>query len=149
MRGGGGEWGLTAASFEESGESMEITAGIDESHFGHVCCGVNKLTKRDVFEVELAADANHVSVEIFFDEGAVSANAELATEDDVEGVGGGTARLVAELDAHDFFLFLGALAIAFGDLAGQKFGEFDAAELDVAELVAGGVAEEGLGQKFG
>ena len=69
---------------EEHGEFVEIAVGIDVAHFGDEGLLVDELAERYEAVIELSDGRNHVSIEVFFDEGDVSTDAEAASEHDVK-----------------------------------------------------------------
>ena len=86
--------------FERPRQPLEVGARLDEPHERHESVAGRSAYRTDVIEVELARDRDQHAVAVVFDQGAVGADAELAAQDDVKGVGQRTAGLVAELQAR-------------------------------------------------
>ena len=84
------------------GELMEIAVGIDVSDFGDECFWIYELGEGNEAVIELTDGRDHLTVETFFDERDVSADAECGTEHDVEGVWRRASRFITELNAVDF-----------------------------------------------
>jgi len=66
---------------------MKIAARSDEPNLGTERLGIDQLRELDVVKVELTADADHVTIELFFDECSKGADAQLTGEHHIERVG--------------------------------------------------------------
>ncbi len=85
---------------ERARQPLEIGAGLDQPHVGQQGCRLDQGVERDIVEVELPRHRDENAVAVVFDQGPVGADAELAAQDDVEGVGKAQPGLVAELQGR-------------------------------------------------
>src|SRR5580704_4823301 len=125
---------------------MKVATAFDEAHAGLEGLLVDELRERYVAELELAGDAHHVPVEPFFGERAESPQPQLASEDDVERVRWGAARLVPELDAGQLLYAARALLVPLRRHLGHQLADVDAPERDVPMVVALDVLQVSLGE---
>ena len=88
--------------FEEACKLLEVRAGLNKAHIGTQVFSGDNFRKGHKCNVKLAVGADHLGIAPF-GHGAKAADTELAAQHYVKGVGGGTARFVAELHRSDFF----------------------------------------------
>ena len=132
---------------------MEIAARVDISDFSDECDGVDEFVEWYEAVFELADRRDHVSIELFFDECDIGADAEAAAEHDVVGMWACTARFVAELNAVDFDFLQPEFFESFHAHFCDEVAEVYIAQGDVAVFVARGgfeeIAWEFFGEAFG
>ncbi len=128
---------------------MEVAVGLDESNLGSESLRIHERLEIHVVELELAAHTDHVPVEAFFDERAISPDAELAAEHDVEGVRWRAARFVAELDVANLLAPPRAFLVATLDPIAHDLREVERAQANVSVLVARHADERVLRQELG
>ena len=121
-------------------QAMEVAAGLDVAHLGGQRVRIDEAGEGHVVKVELTGDRDHVGVEAFFHEGPVGADAQLAAEHHVEGVGRCRAGLVAELHPANLLLLARDLAVPRTQPLGHEPPQVDLGEAQVPAVV-GGVLE--------
>ena len=132
---------------EKHCEFVEIAVWIDVADFRDEGLGIDEVAERDEAVIELADHGDHVTVEIFFDERDVSADAEAAAQHDVESVRRCATGFITELYAVNLDFGKVALFEAFHDELGDEMTDVDVAQGDVAVFVTRGGGEE-IGRKF-
>src|SRR5262245_6405616 len=74
------------ARLEEAGELVEVAAALDEANLRAQRVRIDEVRERDIREIELTGDTDHARVQVLLDERAICADAELASEHDIECV---------------------------------------------------------------
>jgi hypothetical protein len=113
----------------------EITSPVDESDVRRQGQRVDQIGEGNVPELELTADADHVTVQVLLGERAISPEAELTAEDYIEGVRSRTPRFVTELHPSDFLASAHALEVTLRNVVAARSANVQLRERDVARLV--------------
>ena len=140
---------MICARLQEASEAVEVAARLHEANLGQHGVLVDQLREGHVAKVELAGHAHHVSVESLFHDASIGADAQLATEHDVKGMGRRTASLIPDLDPRDL---LGASSLTFEPFRNgvrDQLAKVDLPQGDMPVLIARDVAKVALGQGLG
>lgn len=97
---------------------------------------MGELVEGHVAQGELAGGRDHHAVQALLDQGAERAYDELAAEHQVERLGLGAARLVAEVDAAHLALASGLPPVGRRDLLGEAPADLHEGDCDVPVGVA-------------
>ena len=98
---------------QEACEAMEVTSWLNVPDIRLQRFGVNKLTEFNVMKVELAAYADHVSVEFFFYQSTISADTQLTAQHHIKGMRWRASRFIAQLDGGNLLFAAGPFEISF------------------------------------
>lgn len=107
---------------------MEVAVCVDETDICDERFGVDEFVEGDETVFHLSDGGDHVTVEFFFDECDVCANAEASAEHDIVSMGACATCFITELYAVDFDFGEVTFFKSFHDHFGDEVSEVDIAE---------------------
>src|SRR5208337_2655407 len=120
---------------QKTGQAVEVGAGLNEADYGHQRLGIDQRVEWYVRQVELSGARDQHAVEVIFHQRAIGADAELAAEDHIEGVGQGAAGLVAKLQTGQPLVLARPLFVLGLDRLDHGTGQIGLGERKMSMLV--------------